>query len=203
MKHYIVTLVLGAALVLSIASAGAQNGNLHDRAARGGGRLVEKFRAERSVIYPNLAELARHSNAIVIGRAVNHRERLTNDGNSVTTDVSVVVQEVAKGNLRQGNVVRVSLPGGAHRFEDGVTAVLYADNYRPVRNGKTYVFFLDRRGPVSRGYELTGGIQGLFELSFDSGKVIPADTMPVDPIVRQFSNATIRDFLVELHRAVR
>ena len=149
MKPYIVTLMLSAALILSSTGVGAQSGNLHDRAVRGGGRLVEKFRAERSVIYPNLAELVRRSNAVVIGRVSNHRQHLTTDGNSVTTDVSVVVQEVVKGNLRPGGVVLVSLPGGAHRFEDGVTALLYADNYRPARNGKTYVFFLDRRGPVS------------------------------------------------------
>jgi hypothetical protein len=204
-KPYLTLLVLTGVLALSgpVVSAQKQKSNLHDRAKQSGGKLVEKFQAERSVIYPNLTELAKRSTAIVIGRALNHRAHLTTDGTFITTDVSVAVQEVVKGNLRRGSVVLVSLPGGGHRFEDGVTAFLYADNYRPAQNGKTYVFFLDKKGPVARGYELAGGIQGQFELSFESGKVIAGDTVPVDPIVPKYRNKPIKDFLVELHRVAK
>lgn len=212
-KDSLIRLTLIGALVISGLSfnpsldagtrAMQQQGNLHDRAVHSGGRLAEGFMAERATIYPNVTELARRSSAIVIGRAAHRRDHLTSDGNSITTDVSVVVQEVVKGNMRTGSVVLVSLPGGAHRFEDGVTAFLYAKNYRPAQNGKTYVFFLDRRGPVSRGYELTGGIQGQFELDFASGKVVTGDTVLIDPVVHQQGNQLIKSFLVELHTAAR
>lgn len=195
-----------AALAILIGSVGMSTGaqqrrSLHDRAQQNGGRLVEKFKADRSSAFPNLEELARRSNAIVVGRALTNRARLTSDGDSITTDFSIVVQESIKGALRLGSVVVVSLPGGAHRFEDGVTAFLYAANYRPARNGRSYVFFLDRHGPVSRGWVLTGGIQGQFEMDFATEKIIPAGTAGQDPLVDRYKDKTIRSFLVELHQA--
>lgn len=194
-----VVLMLAGMGGLSLAQQPA--GNLHDRAKQAGGRLVEKFRADRSAAYPNLNELARRSTAVVIGRALGHRAHLTTDGNFITTDFSVMVQEVVKGSLRPGGVVLVSLPGGAHRFEDGVTALLYAGNYRPAANGKTYVFFLDKPGTVSKGWELTGGIQGQFELDLVSNQVVPAGTAGHDPLVDRYRKMAIKYFLVELHQA--
>ena len=218
-----------------------QKSHLHDRAKQGGGKLVEKFKADRSAAYPNLTEIAKRSTAIIIGHTVANRAHLTTDGNFITTDFSVVVKEVTaaeiesaipeffdiqaemvedigheavepgvgvgradllNNGLRAGSVVLVSLPGGAHRFEDGVTAFLYAGNYRPAENGKTYVFFLDKMGAVSKGWELAGGIQGQFELDFASGKVIPAGTAGHDPLVDRYRDKPIKDLLVELHQAV-
>lgn len=205
MRRYELMLKLGVAVSLLVllgrVQAVAQQQNLHDRASKNGGRLVEQFKADRSSAYPNLQEIARRSNAIVIGRAIANRSRLTADGKTVTTDFSIAVQEVIKGTLRPGSVVVVSLPGGPHRFDDGATAFLYAANYRPARNGKTYLFFLDRQSPLTRGWVLTGGIQGQFELDFRSGRIIPAGTAGHDPLVDRYRNKSIRAFLVELHVA--
>lgn len=198
-------LAVAAALIVlapSLLTLAQQKGSLHDRAKQSGGKLVEKFKADRSSAYPNLEELAKRSTAIIIGHAIANRAHLTTDGNSVTTDFSILVQEVVKGNLRPGSVAVVSLPGGGHRFDDGVTAFLYAANYKRAQNGKAYAFFLDKKGAVSRGWQLTGGIQGQFELDSDSGKVTPAGTAGHDPLVDRYRNKPIKDFLVELHKAV-
>ncbi|HEU4390162.1 MAG TPA: hypothetical protein VFV34_20340 [Blastocatellia bacterium] len=190
-------------LVAGTEASGQQpGGSLHDRAKQQGGRLVEGFKADRSVVYPNLTELARRSTSIVIGRTLTNRAHLTTDGNFITTDCSVGVQEVLKGSVRRGSVVLVSLPGGSHRFADGVKATLTATNYRPAEKGRTYLFFLKEKGAITKGLELAGGVQGLYDLDFAANTVVPADVVPKASIVQWCRNKSIKEFLVELHRAV-
>ena len=177
--------------------------DLHGLATQNGGEFISAFNADRSVPYPNIAELAKRSREIVIGRATGFRDRITTDGTSVTKDTAIEVQEVLKGDIGKRAFILVSLPGGAHAFPDGTMAFVYARNYRRPEVGKTYLLFLNGKHPVARGYALAGGIQGQFELDFSKGTVMPSNVVTHDPLVARHKGQPISALLAELHAALR
>ena len=177
-------------------------GSLHERAKQNGGKLAAKIRTDRSVIYPNIEELAKRSELIVVGRTLSHRSHLTADGTSITTDFWVLPLDFVKGQIKRGELVLASLPGGAHKFSDGTAALLKAITYNEAQNGKTYVFFLKGIDASSKGHELVGGAQGQFELDLTTGEVEPADTDSSDPVVIKYKGKPAKEFLAEIHSFV-
>jgi hypothetical protein len=196
---FLVTLVGGAA---SFSAAQQLRRTLHDRAIKAGGKLVWRYRANRSLIYPNVEELAKRSDVIVVGRSLGHRPSLSPDGTFITNDFLVRVQDVIKGDVPSGKSIVVSLPGGAYRFSDGTFAALMPANYKQAEDGGTYVFFLKKKkiGSVFKGHMLASETQGLFALK--EGKVEPADSVRSDPVVVKYRGMGAANFLAQIHMAV-
>src|SRR6266550_3087842 len=76
---------------------------LYERAKKATGhKLVVAYSPGRATIFPNVEELARRSDLIVVGRAVSHKSNLSADERFITQDFMVKVQEVIKGDLPPG-----------------------------------------------------------------------------------------------------
>jgi hypothetical protein len=175
------------------------NNMLHAMAKRTGGKLVLKHRPSRRTIYSGLDNLASHSDIIVIGRTLGHRSRLRPDGNFLTEDFLVRVQEVIKGDVQTGRSILVSLPGGSYKYPDGTYVTMMPVGYNETEDGKIYVFFLRKKGAFYKGHQPTAEAQGQFELTGD--KVQPADLIETDPVVAKYRGMKTSAFLAEIHRA--
>lgn len=175
-------------------------GPLHDKGKKAGGKLVLPFEPDHSVIYPNVEELAKRSDFIVVGRTLAHRARLSADRSFITEDFVVHIQEAIKGDMKAGGPIVVSLPGGTFRFSDGVYVYLYPKDYKEAADGRTYVFFLRNKGTNYKGHELSGGVQALFDIT--GGKVQPADLVAGDPMAARYKDYSAAAFLAQIHNAV-
>ena len=186
----------------SIALAQQPRNTLHERAKKAGGALVWRYRATRSLVYPNIEELAKRSDLIVVGRTLGHRPALRSDGKFLTSDFLVRVQDVIKGDEPKGQSIVISIPGGAHKFPDGTYAALLPANFKQAENGRTYIFFLKAKGKDSsyKGHTLVSETQGLFELK--DGKVEPADRVGSDPIVIKYRGIEAAKFISQIRMAV-
>jgi hypothetical protein len=200
-------MLLPCALVVLAAAASsvpAQHpvDSLHDRAKKAGGKLIWRYRPNRGVIYPNIEELAKRSNIIVVGRTMDQKATLTKDGKFITQDCLIRVQEVIKGDLPNGHPLLVSLPGGAYRFDDDTYAYAMPVGYQPPQKGGTYIFFLRGKtnGSAFKGYQLASATQALFAVN--NGLVEPADLVATDPLVSKYKGMTAPDFLQQIHKAV-
>lgn len=192
---------LGIIGIWSMVGLAAQAGeSLHDKAKKAGGKYVWVHRPDRSTRYPNIEELAKRSDLVVIGRALAHRSSLSADGKFITRDFWVKVYSVMAGDIAPGSTILVSLPGGGYRFPDDTYAYIHVEGFKQAEDGKLYVFFLRKKGPLYKGYELEGGVQGLFEIT--SGRVEPADLFRVDPIVIKYRGKEAREFLAEIRRSL-
>ena len=167
-----------------------------------GGHVSQNFKADRAIIYPSLKVLASRSAVVLVGRINQVHGQLTPDG-VVTSEYSIQIQQILKGARQGGGFTTVRMPGGAIRFADGGTAFLYAVDQRLVNAGNTYVFFLLDPSPGKAGYEVAGGMQGVYELDNTTGTVIPIDLHRSDPVVRQLINKPIGEGLSEIAKAVR
>ena len=201
-QHLITLLLVMHACAAGSVIAQQPSGTLHDRAKKVGGKLVWHYRANRSLIYPNVEELAKRSDLIVVGRTLGHRPSLRPDGKFITNDFLVKVQDVIKGNVAGGESIFISVPGGAYKFSDGTYAALIPANYREAEDGATYVFFLTKKKPnsVFKGHTLASETQGMF--AFRDGRVDPADLVVSDPVVMKYRGLGAAAFLQQVRMAV-
>lgn len=202
LNHLILLLLVMLVGLASIASAQQPRVTLHDRAIRASGRLVWRYRANRSLIYPNVEELAKRSDVIIVGRTLGHRPSLRPGGTFLTNDFLVKVQDVLKGDVPNGRSILISVPGGAYKFPDGTYAALLPANFKQAEDGRTYVFFLKKRknNSVFKGHMLASETQGVFELK--DGKVEPTDAVNSDPVVVKYRGRGAVGFLAQIHMAV-
>ncbi len=175
---------------------------LHERAKKAGGKLVLKYKPNRGTVYPNVEELAKRSDMIVVGRILSHKSSLSADERFITQDFLVKVHEVIKGELTSGASVLLSIPGGAHRFPDKVFAVMAPVGFKQPEDGGLYVLFLKtkEKGSAFKGQRLVSEDQGLFALT--NGIVEPADLTADDPISVKYRKMHPASFLREIHKAV-
>jgi hypothetical protein len=173
--------------------------DLHELAKKAGGKLVLRYLPDRSVIYPNLQELAKRSDIIVVGRTLGHRPKLRGDGKFITKDFWVRVQSVFKGDLPNGKTILVSLPGGSYMFPDKTFVFVNPYKYKQAEDSRTYVFFLRNKGATYSGHELAGGPQGLFDITGDT--VEPAHRVPGDPVLTKYKGMRTVTFLAQLESA--
>lgn len=183
------------------AMAQEPNQDLHSMAQRAGGKLILHYMPDHSVRYPNIDEIARRSDLIIVGRVVMNRPRLRADGKFVTQSLWVRVQEVVKGQAPFGGAITVIAPGGAYRFSDGSLVFVDPRASNLPQVGHSYVFFLQNYGSVYRGHELVGGYQGMYDLT--GGGVGPADTLAGDPVITYYKGMNAGQFLALLHASVR
>jgi hypothetical protein len=175
--------------------------DLNTRAKSNGGRYVWKYQPSRGVIYPTVEELFKRTDIVIVARTLGHRSRLTTDGKFVTQDFLVRVQEVLKGDVKNGSSMLVSLPGGSHKFPDGSHVEVMAIGYKQAEDGVSYVFFLkDNKNADYKGYRLSSETQGLFALK--DRKVEPAYTGASDPIAAKSQGVDAVSFIRQLRAAV-
>jgi hypothetical protein len=177
-------------------------GKLHDLAKQNGGKFVQVFKPRKGVGNDDLEKLTKQSEIIIVGRVVEQRTQLSDDGSFITTRSQVFIQEVLKGNVSLGQVIAVSSPGGSYRFADGSLVQLHGFNYRPVSKGSAYAFFL--RPDTKPGvYAITGEMEGQFELNFKERQVYPGERTPKAALNSKYTGKLTKDFLTDLHTAVR
>jgi hypothetical protein len=192
--------MLGASSAATLAQKKPRT-DLQTQAKSKGGQYVWRYRPNRSVVYPNLEELAKRSDIIVVGRTVGHRSNLTTDGKFITQDFLVRVQEVFKGDVRNGTSITISLPGGSYKFKDGTRVHVMPALFKQAQDGNSYVFFLrSSKNSASKGYRLVSETQGLF--GFKDGKVEPAYGAASDPMVMKYQGMAPSAFLARLHAAL-
>jgi hypothetical protein len=179
----------------------AQSKNkLQELANKAGGHFVFRYRPSVT-IYPNVEELAKRTDIIIVGRTLGHRSKLTADGNFINQEVLVRVQEVVKGDPGGSSLV-ILVPGGAHRFDDGTYAVVEPIGQREPEDQTLSVFFLKApgSGQEANRLRLSSEAQGIIALG--TGKAEPSSLSPRDPFVTRYKEMSAVDFLREVHKAV-
>jgi hypothetical protein len=152
--------------------------------------------------YANLSALVGESTAVLIGTPQTNISKLTADGTSITLDYQVKVEYVYKGNLREGDIVTISLPGGMVKFEDGSTAEVRTPGFKKMQDGKTYALFLATK--ANNAFVPIGGPQGIFEIPTSSvTRAVKSHTLiPNDPMLK-YNGMNVKDFFKELRGAVK
>ena len=152
--------------------------------------------------YASLSALVGESAAVLIGTPQTNISKLTADGTNITLDYRVKVEYVYKGNLREGDIVTISLPGGMVKFEDGSTAEVRTPGFRKMQDGKTYALFLATK--ANNAFVPVGGPQGIFEIPTTSvTRAVKAHAMvPNDPMFK-YNGMNVKEFFKELRRAVK
>jgi hypothetical protein len=175
---------------------------LHELATKAGGHFVMRYKLNRSTLYPNVEELAKRSDVIIVGRTLSHRSKLREDGNLINQEFLVKVQEVIKGDLPNGRSITVLLPGGSYMFPDKTFVIVEPMGRQAVENQVTYVFFLKspKSGSDVKEHLLTSETQGMFALT--DGRVKPSALSKDDPVVLKYQQMGAADFLKEIHKAV-
>ena len=144
----------------------------------------------------DLEGLTHKSSLIVIGTPILSTSKLSDSGQQILTEHQVRVEQTVKGTLPPNHVITVTVIGGKIAFEDGTTAEIRTPDLGPISTGKTYIFFLNERQNASAdNFGLTGGGQGLFEITSDS-TIEPrgekADT------VQKYKHAAATSFVEEI-----
>jgi hypothetical protein len=176
--------------------------SLKERAQQAGGKLIISDTSQQSIIYNDLNGLAKASTAVIVCATKSNRCRLSSNGQYVTTDYQVLVNEVLKGSMRAGNIITASTPGGLKVFDRSTSMLIQVPDFRRPINGRTYLFFLNQSGENSM-LALTGGPQGAFELPGNGKGVRPSDLRPDHPLVRKYKNKDVKEFLKEVRQAVK
>ena len=116
--------------------------------------------------------LVKSSTLIILGKVERSPCKLSEDGERITIDYLVRVNEVIKGSIAQGTLITVSLPGGLVRFDDGTTAEFRTPSFRKMASGRSYALFLTPEDKRNGILITTGGPQGIFELSRDGASAM-------------------------------
>ena len=58
-----------------------RNNKLHEMAVKAGGKHVFRYKPRGATLYPNVEELAKRSDIVIVGRALTYRSKLSEDGN--------------------------------------------------------------------------------------------------------------------------
>jgi len=86
--------------------------------------------------------LTKNSVTVVVGTVVKKLGgRLEGEGELISTDYEVVINENIKGGLTKGRTITVSLPGGSIEFDDGTSAEVRTPQFEHVNPGGDCVLF--------------------------------------------------------------
>lgn len=163
------------------------------------GRYVRTEEPASAPQYQGMENVSNLSSAVIIGTAQSNACRLSADGKKITIDYKVKVQDVLKGNLKTGEIVTVSLPGGRISFEDGTTAEVRTPWFKKMENGKTYVLFLT--GGDQGVFVTTGGPQGVYGMS--EGEEIKTHSGRLKDPMWKYSGMGKDAFLEEVRKTVK
>lgn len=150
--------------------------------------------------YNDLATMAKDSEAVIVGTAMDHSVRLSAGGTSIITEYHIRAEQDFKANFMPGDVVLVAIPGGKVDFPEGTSAEIRTPNFPRMNDGSRYVLFL---GPKNSSYRTTGGSQGIFELPGDGSGVKPFKTGFDPSSIAARKGEKQQDFLADVKAAVR
>jgi len=163
-------------------------------AAKLKGHYVEDFDPHWDFGQFDTETLTKNSAVVLVGVASRKiGAHLTESGLTILTDYEVAVQESFKGNVSSYTTVVVSLPGGTVDFGDGTSAELRTPTFEHFKIGVTYTLFLSDVDKSPGKYTLTGGPQGLVELS--NNGTVKAHSRDTDPIAKETKEASVQSFL--------
>jgi len=198
------------AVMITLAGAiqvanGQSSKTLYDLAKEKGkdGKYMHRFDATGGISYSNVEEVAKRSDAIIIGRPVRVSSYLSPDGASITTRCWVKPQEIVKGRVNRMGRIIVSVPGGAHVYRDKTIVSVRSFYYLPPQKGHIYAFFLRKDANDPKLWNVVGGSQGQFELILPSDAVQPGENNKMNPLRNKYKNMTARQFLKEVRRVAR
>ena len=166
--------------------------------AKGAGRYIRTEEPSSAPQYQSMDSVSNLSSAVIIGTAQSNACRLSADGKKITIDYKVEVQGVLKGNLKAGDIVTVSLPGGRVSFEDGTMAEVRTPWFKKMENDKTYVLFLS--GGDQGVFVTTGGPQGVYGMS--EGETIKTHSGRLKDPMWKYSGMGKDVFLEEVRKTV-
>jgi hypothetical protein len=144
-----------------------------------------------------LEMIIKNSELVVVGTPLTNVCKVDSEGDGITTDYQVSVNEAIKGDVASGNLITVSIPGGRVEFPDGTSAEIRVQDFRKMENGKTYVLFLRHGQPGSEKFITTGAAQGLFEVPNDGSGVKPHGS-PIHSLCKENQDKPVAAFLQEL-----
>ncbi len=148
----------------------------------------------------DIDSLTKNSVAVIVGVPLTSTSQLSNNNELITTQYEVKIREVIKGDVIEGQVVKVNVVGGKVTFEDGTSAEIKTIDMEPMEQGNAYILFLKDEKDNPRVFGLTGGGQGLFGLSNNDSLIQPHGGHT--DIVQKHKNQRIEDFVEEIKIAV-
>lgn len=126
-----------------------------------------------------IGKLTGESDAVVRGRVADSTSGITDDGNFVFTDYSVIVNEVLKNNekapLTSGTTITVTFPGGKVLIDD-VIVKTSSNAFGPLPVSSHVVLFLSFL-PETGDYKITR-YNGAFELDGSIARPIAGQFLP-------------------------
>ena len=171
---------------------------------REGARIKKRFVSSESTTgwaKYDLESLTSHSAAVIMGTPLDSSSNLTKNGERIITEYKMKVNRIFKGQLEENGLIRVIVPGGKVSFEDGTSAEILTPDLGPIAKNQTYVLFLHPSKDGSDSFQLTGGGQGLFEVSSSAGGVKPLGDKK--DLVQRHKDQSVNDFIEEIQRAVK
>ena len=169
---------------------------------REGARIKRHYVATERIngwLMHDLESLADSSAAVIIGTPSSASSRLTASGEGIITEYKVKIDQVFKGILKREELINVITPGGKVTFEDGTSAEIRISDLGPIKERRRYVFFLRTSEDSLEAFGLTGGGQGVFELSSLDSRVKPLGGKM--DVVQKHKNQTVDDFIREVETA--
>ena len=115
----------------------------------------------------DLEGITSNSSNIVIGVPSNGSSAIAGtSGQTIETQYKVKVERVLKG--KPTDSLNLIVLGGKVTFDDGTSAEIVPEDLGPIVENQEYIFFLRPNSSNADAYSLTGGGQGLFELTVES-----------------------------------
>jgi hypothetical protein len=179
--------------------AAIRRGGLRE-AARIKGHYVSTERTTGWMKY-DLESLTQNSSEVILGTPIVSSSNLVGSGDGIVTEYRIRIDQILKGKLNEKRLVSLEVPGGKVTFDDGTSAEIKTPDLGPIEEYKSYVMFLKPRGNNSEVFGLTGGGQGLFELSTSDSMVKPRGDKA--DIVQKHKNQQVSTFLEEVKLAVK
>ena len=164
-------------------------------AAKVKGHYVGDFDPHSDFAVFDIESLTKNSVVVVVGVATRALpSRLVANGRLIVTDYEIAVRETIKGKVSAGGKLKVSLPGGKMEFEDGTSAELRTPQFEQIKVRQTYALFLTEDQTESGAFRLTGGPQGVVEISAD-GAPVKSYGRPTDPVFEEVKELDAASFL--------
>lgn len=182
---------------------------LRDAITRGGLRAAAKLKGNYVAEFNphwdwgrfDVESLTKGSAAVIVGRFAKKLDPRLIEGRVILTDYEVSVEELVKGDLKQGETIVVSLPGGRITFEDGTSAEQTTPTFDHPHIGRAYTLFLMEDAAVPSVFLLSGGPQGIFDI--EDGASVKSRGRPDDPVAVETKGKSREAFMKNVREQAR
>jgi hypothetical protein len=106
----------------------------------------------------------RDSQTIVVGTPLNNVAKSRNNGERVTTEYQFKIKQVLKGTVLQDEIIKISVPGGLVRLNNGEFLEVRAVGFEKLVNKKRYLLMLNPETQNEQVWKTLRGTQGIYEL---------------------------------------